>query len=1191
MTMAEQQPQRLYDLVVIGASAGGIEALSLLVATLPKSFSVPIVVAQHIDPNATSHLDQILSRRTTLPVRAVVAGAPAHLEDGVIYVIPANNDVEISDDVVHLAPAAGQRAMPSIDRLLTSAARAYGERLIAVILTGSGTDGTVGAREVKAAGGAVVIENPATASYPSMPASLAPTTVDLVVDLARIGPLLVDLISGAQDLTTPVASNILPDLLEKVRQHTGIDFAQYKNPTILRRLHRRMAATGAGTLPEYVRLLDERPEEYQRLVASFLINVTEFFRDQPLYNFLREDVIPELIAHARASGKELRIWSAGCATGEEPYSIAILLAEALGIEAPQFNIRIFATDVDSDAITFARRGRYPPSSLTSMSDDLRTRYFIPVERGYEVSKFIRNMVIYGEHDLGQRAPFPRMDMVFCRNVLIYFTNELQTRALQAIAFSLRDGGYLALGNAETAGSVSQYYALVHPRYRVYRRRGARVLPPTLPVSIMRMRAPPMTPPLPAGEAPIDLNLPTEAPRGAPAGGQALFTMEASGGLPPAYEIGARVYTPRERFADQILSLAMGVVVIDRNYDIQTINNAAYTLLDIHRPAIGKDLLHLATRVPTKPLRAAIDTIFQQEEGAAPPGAVTITLELEHGEQEDRNILQMSCYPYARANETPSQGVPSTVEAVILFISEVPRAEQAPDAAEAQASAPAGEQAQGVQGSAVQVEEIARLTRQLEAERALNHELRLANLELRETGDTLRRSNEDLLVAQEEAQASSEEITTLNEEMQATNEEMETLNEELEATVEELRTTNDDLLARAQELQALAQEKETQRQASERERAQLEAILLSMGDALIAVDASRQRTLTNEAYHRFFGDADGQLPIEDMLGNPLPPEAAPWRRVGEAEPYTMAFTILAPDGSRRWFEANGQPIRSGESKLGGVVTIRDLSDRSIRGLYERFLARASHELKNPLTSLMITLEMLQRQLPTGAAGRRQRAMVANAMRYSHRLDVMANDLKDLQRIQHDKLDVTLERLDLVALVRQTVDDVELIQPPDEPHPAIVVQAQPESAPPIVLGDAVRIQQVLENLLTNALKYAPESKRIDVRVRRVQQRDIPDTAELEVRDYGPGIAERDLKHLFTPFYQAPHEREPLRGGLGLGLYIVQQLVTALGGDITARSVEGQGATFTIHLPLAAEGEQAALPASGASQEPDADAQDGK
>ncbi len=886
-----------------------------------------------------------------------------------------------------------------------------------------------------------------------------------------------------------------------------------------------------------------------------------------------------MIARARESGKELRIWSAGCATGEEPYSIAILLAEALGLEAQQFNIRIFATDVDADAIAFARRGRYPPSSLASMPDDLRVRYFTPIEPGYEVSKFIRNMVIFGEHDLGQRAPFPRMDMVFCRNVLIYFTNELQTHALQAFAFSLRDGGYLVLGNAETAGSLNAYYALVHPHFRVYRRRGDRVLPPALPVSLTKGQALAAIPSIPARV------LPTPATPGiTPTGERAALSSGANVGLTPAHEIGSRMYTPRERFADQILSLPMGVVVIDRDYDVQTINNAAYTLLDIHRPAVGKDLLHLATRVPTKPLRAAIDTVFQAEEGAATSGAVTITLELEQSGQEEKHVLQISCYPYARANDTLSRLPFTTVEAVILLISEVPLAEQPPGATEVAAPVPI------VKEGATPEEEIERLTQQLQEGRARNQELRVANQELRETTDNLRRSNEDLLVAQEEAQASSEEIITLNEEMQATNEEMETLNEELEATVEELRTTNDDLLARSQELQASNLEKETQRQISERERAQLEAILLSMGDALIAVDATRKRTLTNEAYRRLFGDAEGEIAIEDVLGNPLPPEMAPWRRVGEDEPFTIAFTIREPDGSRRWFEANGQPIHFGESKLGGVVTIRDLSDRSIRGLYERFLGRASHELKNPLTSLMMTIQMIQKQIPASAASARLRTLTANTMRYAQRLNVMASDLNDLQRIQHDRLSLTLEPLDLVTLVRQAVDDIELVQPQDQPHPRIVVEAQPEIEPLMVLGDTVRIEQILQNLLTNALRYAPNSERIDVRVRRVHEPSAPDKAELEIQDYGTGIAAADMEFLFTPFFQGLQGRESQRGGLGLGLYIVQQLVKALGGNIKARSTEGQGTVFTIQFSLYTEGERVA-PASEASQETGAGAEEGE
>ena len=659
------EKSQLYDLVVMGASAGGIEALSILVATLPATLPVPIVIAQHLDPSVPSHLGQILARRSQLPVRSLDGAdhRPERLESGTIYVVPADHDVEIVDGTVSLQTGARQHPMPSIDRLFTSAAKAYGERVIAVILTGSGSDGTAGARTVKAAGGTVVIENPQTASYPAMPASLPPTAVDLVVNLERMGPLIGDLISGTHLLAAPPAADTLPGLLEQVRQHTGIDFSQYKSPTILRRLYRRLAATGANTLHDYVRVLQEHPDEYQRLVASFLINVTEFFRDPALFAFVREQILPDLIAHSRARGTphEIRIWSAGCSTGEEAYSIAILLAEVLGPDVLQFTVRIFATDADTDAVVFARRGWYPAAALINIPDELRTRYFTPMDSGYEVAKAIRSMVIFGEHDLGQRAPFPHMDLVVCRNVLIYFTSELQQRALQLFAFSLRDGGYLVLGNAESAGAMPNHFGQVHPRFKVYRRQGERVLVPPVPIGNRNVYE--VEQHL-AGETMNQTKL-----RLVPSGETAPATREGEMDMSGTSELGLRVYTSRERFADQILSLPLGVVVVDRNYDVLTINSAAYALFDIHRPAIGKDLLHLAERVPTKLLRAAIDKTFETPELPS-TGAETIQFALEHGEPDDPHLVQVTCYPYRRTLFTVDGGTLPTVEALVLFISPV-----------------------------------------------------------------------------------------------------------------------------------------------------------------------------------------------------------------------------------------------------------------------------------------------------------------------------------------------------------------------------------------------------------------------------------------------------------------------------------------------------------------------------------------
>jgi two-component system, chemotaxis family, CheB/CheR fusion protein len=1193
---------RLYDLVVMGASAGGIEALSVLVATLPPTLPVPVVIAQHLDPNVPSHLGQILARRSKLPVHTVGEAEPnpERLMAGTIYVVPSDRDVEISDGIVRLLHGVRQHPLPSIDRLFTSAAEVYGERVIAVVLTGSGSDGTVGARAVKSAGGTVLIENPQTASYPTMPASLPPTSVDLVVDLDHMGPLIADLISGTQSLSGPPSGDTLSALLEQVRQNTNIDFSQYKRPTILRRLHRRMAATNSATLQDYQQVLQNHPEEYRHLVASFLINVTEFFRDPALFDFVRDQILPDVIAYARTHGPahEIRIWSAGCSTGEEPYSVAMLLAEALGSDALQFTVRIFATDVDTDAVVFARRGRYPAAALANVPEHLRTRYFTPVDNSFEISKAIRSMVIFGEHDLGQRAPFPHMDLVICRNVLIYFTSELQVRSLKLFAFSLRDGGYLVLGSAESVGTLSQYFGQAHARFKVYRRQGEHVLVPPLPVG---------------GRLHYETDLPTERRNPPQARLRLIPNPMSSEGQSPVPELaeneiagagadaGTRLYTARERFADQILSLPMGVIVVDRNYDILTINSAAYVLFDMHRPAVGKDLLHLAERVPTKPLRAAIDQTFEilgasettesSTSAAASTSMVSVQLELEQSEPGERHLLQISCYPHLGTTYTVDGGTKPTVDSVVLFISEIPVAKSTPEAAGGVASSPGGVvvESEGPPPSApaesARDETLQRLTQQVEMERARVRELRTATQELRDDNERLRRINEDLVVGQEEVQASSEETKTFNEEMQATNEELETLNEELEATVEELRTTNDDLAARAQEQRAFVDQKEAERQIVEQDRAQLEAIVSSIGDAVMAVDAKGEQILANEAYRQIFGGIDATADIGDEHGEPLMWESWPWRRIGQASPFRMVFSLRMSAGLRRWFEAVGQPIFRDERRLGGVLTIHDLADQTLRNLYERFYMQAGQEFTMPLAMLTAAIQQVAEHLPALGDGdqeheQRHKEMVS-AQRQVHHLGIIVGDLTDPEQTRQDRLQLAHEPVDLVEIIQQVVRDIELARSvaqsvPSTPRIVVRMEVEPEQSI-TVIGDAVRLEQVVRNLLFNALAEAPESERVDVRIRRLPGHATPETAEFEVQDYGRGFPEGDRALILTPPFQGPQGSLTFRGPLVLGFYIAQQIIQAHDGTMELRSPEGLGNILTVRLPLESKGQHASMSAT--------------
>jgi two-component system CheB/CheR fusion protein len=801
--------------------------------------------------------------------------------------------------------AEGHTSKPSIDRLLRTAAEAYGEGLVAVILTGAGSDGAAGARSVKEAGGTVVIQNPETASYPSMPLSLAAATVDVVADLEAIGPLLRELIAAPSPPSAPEETRALRALLEQLRERSGIDFASYKTPTIMRRLQRRMVATGTRSIGDYARHLERAPDEYDRLVSSFLIKVTGFFRDADLYRQLRERIVPELVRGARERGNELRLWSAGCATGEEAYSLAILVADALGEELDRFTVRVFATDLDSDAIAFARHGVYPAAALASVPRDLAERHFTPLQTGeYEINKRVRALTVFGQHDLGQRAPFPRIDLALCRNVLIYFTTELQRRALQLFAFALREGGFLVLGKAETISPLAEYFSVADASLKVFRRQG------NATVSIPATRIRDVTPILP---------LRPNAPPGGGGGVGGLARIAPGPGMldaagPRGLRPPLRARSSTERIEGLLMQLPVGVVVVDRRYDIHVINGAARRLLGIHTSAVGEDFVHLAQGVPASVVRQMIDDAFQAGGGAGvsdavggtrEPAAAQVVRERAHhvvaaeSAVGERRYLELTATPYRHEEH----GEPLA----LVLVWEVTRVE--------------GERVRLADEQRRMEADATRLTTQVARLSDSNHGLLAANQELAATNAALRSANEELLLSHEEAQAATEEVETLNEELQATNEEQETLNEELQATVEELNTTNDDLQARSAELQELAA-------VLEAEREQLRAVLSQMWEPVLVLDNAGQPVLTNAAFERLFGGAQGgAAAVFSSAGDGGRGIAleGPGGLAARAEPFQIDFARAGPDGRRRTFEAHGRPVTGPRGRQGCVITFRDVTD--------------------------------------------------------------------------------------------------------------------------------------------------------------------------------------------------------------------------------------------------------------------------
>jgi two-component system, chemotaxis family, CheB/CheR fusion protein len=856
-------------LVVVGSSAGGIGALSGLVSSLPGEFHAPIVVAQHLDPNRESHLQEILARKSPLPVKTVTEHEP--LQAGVVFVVPSNRHVNITDSEIDLSsePSSGQ-PMPSINLLMETAAGVYGENLIAIVLSGTGTDGTEGARTVSQAGGTVIIQDPATAEFGEMPRSLAPSTVDIVSSLEEIGPVLKNLISG---IAVPEESSKdderdLERFLEALHRNRGVDFRSYKRPTILRRLGRRMAATGCKSLDEYSTYVEEHPEEYRQLIGAFLIKVTEFFRDPDLFDYLKEEVLPELIEEAREEENQLRIWSAGCATGEEAYSLAILVSEALGQEAGFFNVRIFATDIDEDAVRFARRGLYLPSALKGLSEEQIRRYFVEEDGSYQVKKQIRGMIVFGEHDLAQRSPFPHVDLVVSRNVLIYFSNELQRRALQLFAYSLRDGGYLVMGKAESPSPLADLFAPVDRHNKIYRRHGQRfLLPPTLPTS-------------PTLRARLEWG----------SGGQNVLR-----GHPQAQQ--QLTLASRNEGEDLINYLPVGVAVVARDYTIEAINAAARHMLSIPSVGVGQDFLHaMQEEVPYAEVRRTIDETFREVR--------TIQADefaVEEAATGEPSYLRLTSHPLRTGDEG------QRVRSVLVAVEDVTAAVRIRRLTEKN----------------LRLEEANRDLGQLNEELQAAHEESLVNTEEAQA------SAEEVETLNEELQATNEELETLNEELQATVEELNTTNDDLQARAAELQDLAQSREEERQSTEAARRRAEDLVEQLQSERSRLEAILANISDAVLAVDTNAQVLFSNQVFLNSFGEhtgeEQGQLGSTEVLdegGEKLPSELTPSSRAAKGESFAMRFAVGGQDGTLRRFEARGRPME-GDGVTGGVLVIREV----------------------------------------------------------------------------------------------------------------------------------------------------------------------------------------------------------------------------------------------------------------------------
>jgi two-component system, chemotaxis family, CheB/CheR fusion protein len=446
------EPKPEPTIVTIGASAGGVTALQRFFDALPADLGATFVVVVHLDPERRSELPQIIAGRTRMPVTQVRETEKLRADH--VYVIPPDRRVQLIDHTISASEfdePRGKRA--PIDLFFRSAAERVGDGF-AVILSGAGSDGAIGVRAVKEAGGIVLVQDPQEAEYGSMPRSaIASGVADFVLPVRDLALRLAELIRVKRTAKLPEEPQVDEELLRRVLAHlrvrTGHDFSKYKRSTVLRRIARRMQVTRTDNLGEYYEVLRDNTEEAQSLLADLLISVTTFFRDHDAFEALRTQVLPHLF-EGRDLNATIRIWVSGCATGEEAYSIAMLLQEEAAKHEFHPPIQMFGSDLDTRALAVAREGRYPASIEADVNEDRLRRFFSREGDGYRVRQELRDVILFAVHDLLKDPPFSHVDLISCRNVLIYLDRDLQDQVCSTFHYALNPGGFLLLGSSETA---------------------------------------------------------------------------------------------------------------------------------------------------------------------------------------------------------------------------------------------------------------------------------------------------------------------------------------------------------------------------------------------------------------------------------------------------------------------------------------------------------------------------------------------------------------------------------------------------------------------------------------------------------------------------------------------------------------------------------------------------------------------
>jgi two-component system CheB/CheR fusion protein len=737
-------PKKTSAIVGIGASAGGLEAVTELLRQLPTNPGMAFVVIQHLDPNHGSALPALLQRATSMPVMEAKHGAT--VEANCVYVIPPNRTLRLAKRRLKVSPrsAAHELHMP-VDSFLESLAEEEADRGVAVILSGNGSDGTRGTLAIKAAGGVTFAQDEKSAKYTAMPGNaVAVGCIDFVMPPAAIAKELVRLAGQASfAAVTSTPANHKPRTEEQaferiaalLRQRCGVDFTHYKRATLDRRIQRRMGLRSIANLRNYAEYLQQHAAETQELFNDILIHVTGFFRDAQVFPLLKKKVFPRLLK-GRSPDAPLRIWVPGCSSGEEVYSLAIVLMEFLADRQVAIPVQFFGTDICIAALDRARAGYYPASIAAEVSPERQRRFFTKTEGGFRISKAIRELCVFARQNLVADPPFSNLDLVSCRNVLIYLGQELQRKVFPVFHYALQPNGFLLLGVAETTGAHADLFTLVDKQAKLYAKK-ATVVRRGLALATL----------LPAPR-------PEPAPRG----------VTGAPGVPPMPEI--------QKQADRVTLAHYSPpgVIVNRNLEVLQFRGHTGPYLEHAHGEASLNLLKMAREGLATDLRATLLTALKQD---------------GHARQEGVHLKRNGRLVTITIEAVPFYVPPSQERYLLVTFDEAGSAAPPP--------AGGGKPANRKERAARQAEEAPELTRLREELAATRESLQSIIEEQETTNEELRSANEEIMSSNEELQSTNEELETAKEEMQSTNEELTTLNDELEHRNTEMGRVNNDIL--------------------------------------------------------------------------------------------------------------------------------------------------------------------------------------------------------------------------------------------------------------------------------------------------------------------------------------------------------------------------------------------------------------